>query len=109
MKLEPVAEENNSESTFSVNPWDVSNASVFLSYCCPECDFKSGNLLDFSQHAVIDHVLSNILFGEKELEDLDDSFTIENNVSGQEFDMNGKFDGNLKFVTTPQKSVNKLS
>ena len=109
LKLEPEAEENNSESTFSVNPWDVSNASVFLSYCCPECDFKSGNLLGFSQHAVINHVLSNILFGERELEDLYESFTIENNVSGQEFDMNGEFDGNLKFVTTPQKSVNNLS
>jgi hypothetical protein len=109
LKLEPEAEENNSESTFSVNPWDVSNASVFLSYCCPECDFMSGNILGFSQHAVINHVLSNILFGERELEDLDESFTIENNMSGQEFDMNGEFDGNLKFVTTHQKSVNNLS
>ena len=108
MKLEPEAEENNSESTFSVNPWDVSNPSVFLSYCCPECDFKSSDLLGFSQHAVINHVLSNILFGEKELEDLDE---IENNVSGQEFDMNGEFGGNLNwgFGATPQKSVNNLS
>ena len=28
------------------NPWAVEDASVFLKYCCPECDF---NHLDFTQ------------------------------------------------------------
>ena len=55
-------EENYSESNFSVNPWDVSDPAVFLKYCCPECDFKCGELLGFSQHAVINHVLSTTLF-----------------------------------------------
>merc|ERR1719362_2218071 len=61
-QLESEYEENDSESKFSVNPWDVPNASVFLLYCCPECDFKSEEVLAFSQHANINHVLSNILF-----------------------------------------------
>ena len=59
------SEKNNSESNFSVNPWDVLNASDFLKYCCPECDFKSGELLAFSQHAIINHVLSSTLFNNK--------------------------------------------
>jgi hypothetical protein len=62
VKLEPELEENYGESNFSVNPWDVSNPSVFLNYCCPECNFKSNELAGFSQHAVINHVLSNTLF-----------------------------------------------
>ena len=62
IKLEPESKENDSGANFSVNPWDVSNVSVFLSYCCPECDFKSGELLAFSKHAVINHVLSGPLF-----------------------------------------------
>ena len=67
IKLEPELDKNNySDSNFSVNPWDVSNSSVFLSYCCPECDFKSGELLGFSQHAVLNHVLSHTLFFTKE-------------------------------------------
>ena len=61
-KLQQKSEKSNSESNLALNPWDVTNASVFLSYCCPECDFKSGDLLGFSQHAIINHVLSNTLF-----------------------------------------------
>ena len=59
------SEKNNSESNLSVNPWDVLNASDFLKYCCPECDFKSGELFGFSQHAIINHVLSNTLFTDR--------------------------------------------
>ena len=77
VKPEPEVEENYNESNFSVNPWDVSNASVFLTYCCPECDFKSGELLAFSQHAIINHVLSNILFGQTDLGHIEEIFSIE--------------------------------
>ena len=76
-QLESEFEENDSESKFSVNPWDVPNASVFLLYCCPECDFKSDEVLAFSQHAIINHVLSNILFGQINLDHIEDSFSIE--------------------------------
>merc|ERR1712238_393757 len=53
------------------NPWDVCNASEFLKYCCPECDFKSGELDGFSQHAIGNHVLSNILFNFSEFKDFE--------------------------------------
>ena len=76
LKIEPGSDK--SESIFLVNPWDVSNASVFLSYSCPECDFNSGELLAFSQHAIINHVLSNILFEQTDLGHIEESFSIEN-------------------------------
>ena len=40
----------------------MSDATVFLKYCCPECDFKNDNFEDFSGHALENHVLANILF-----------------------------------------------
>ena len=33
-------DEIDSEQLYA-NPWDVSDASVFLNYCCPQCDHKS--------------------------------------------------------------------
>ena len=69
IKGEPESDQNvNSDMNLSINPWDVSNASVFLSYCCPECDFKSGELHGFSQHAILNHVLSHKLFSEAKFE-----------------------------------------
>ena len=44
------------------NPWSVENASVFLKYCCPECNFKDGNLQSFANHALENHKRSNVLF-----------------------------------------------
>ena len=55
-------QENYYGSNFSTNPWDVSDPSVFLRYCCPECDFQAVELLGFSQHAVMNHILSETLF-----------------------------------------------
>ena len=46
----------------SNNPWSVSDASVFLKYCCPECDYSNKNLPSFSKHALKNHVLANTLF-----------------------------------------------
>ena len=88
VKLEPETEENYNESNFSVNPWDVSNPSVFLNYCCPECDFKSNELFGFSEHAVLSHVLSNTLF--KNI-----SFKIESYDFVQD-DMKEDFDTNFE-------------
>ena len=44
------------------NPWNVNDVSDFLKYCCPECDFTDQNLPQFTDHALENHVLSNILF-----------------------------------------------
>ena len=40
------------ETIPDINPWLVDNVSVFLNYCCPECDFKEKNLQLFSDHAL---------------------------------------------------------
>ena len=44
------------------NPWKVSDASAFLKYCCPECQYNHQELFEFSQHALESHVLATTLF-----------------------------------------------
>ena len=44
------------------NPWEVSDATAFLKYCCPECDFKNELYEEFSGHALENHVLATTLF-----------------------------------------------
>ena len=44
------------------NPWSVEDVSAFLNYCCPECDYKDQNLEKFSNHALKNHVRSNVFF-----------------------------------------------
>ena len=46
----------------TINPWDVTDASVFLKYCCPECDFQSKGLSQFGEHALSNHDRSSVLF-----------------------------------------------
>ena len=80
------------------NPWDVSNASEFLKYCCPECDFKSGELDDFSQHAIENHVLSNTLFNPgnfSEFKDFDSKCDDTNAVFDEEKSIETPDHGNL--------------
>ena len=49
------------------NPWNVSDASVFLKYCCPECDYQFVQLEIFVIHATKYHDLSRILFEETKI------------------------------------------
>ena len=44
------------------NPWNVADASTFLKYCCPECDYQITELYIFEDHATSDHKMSSILF-----------------------------------------------
>ena len=37
------------EMSASNNPWNVADASVFLQYCCPECEYSHPKLNDFSE------------------------------------------------------------
>ena len=59
MTIEPDITSRMNQST---NPWNVSDASVFLKYCCPECDYINLNLPEFSQHALEYHAQSIALF-----------------------------------------------
>ena len=38
MNVNPVKLEEIDET--EENPWSVEDVSVFLNYCCPECDYK---------------------------------------------------------------------
>ena len=46
------------------NPWSVEDASVFLRYCCPECEFSHLNLQTFTTHALENHNGAKVLFNE---------------------------------------------
>ena len=59
MTIEP---DITSRMNHSTNPWNVSDASVFLKYCCPECDYINLSLPEFSDHALENHAQSIALF-----------------------------------------------
>ena len=54
------------ENGFENNPWSVEDASVFLKYCCPECDYQILNIQLFSDHALKNHTKAVALFGNGE-------------------------------------------
>ena len=59
------------------NPWSVEDASAFLKYCCPECDYQILNLQMFSDHALENHAKSVTLFGDQvqyKTEDIENDF-----------------------------------
>ena len=56
------------------NPWSVGNASVFLKYCCPECEYSHQNLNKFTGHALKKHHKSKVLF---DLESVDENIKSE--------------------------------
>ena len=55
----------NPKPVSNPNPWNVSDPSLFLKYCCPECDFQIHNLNVFEVHATSNHEASHALFGFK--------------------------------------------
>jgi hypothetical protein len=44
------------------NLWRVKDASVFLKYCCPECEFVNQDLQSFTDHAIANHKDALVLF-----------------------------------------------
>ena len=64
--VDPVKVEVKVEAN-EYNPWFVEHASAFLQYCCPECEYKNGNVNLFEDHAFQNHENSRVLFvsGEK--------------------------------------------
>ena len=49
------------------NPWAVSDASLFLRYCCPECDYQCRRIDNFSEHALEKHERAKTLFSSPNL------------------------------------------
>ena len=57
----------------SNNPWLVESVLAFSYLKCPECEFDSKEVSSFQDHAVENHPLSFVLFGEN-VERYDDAF-----------------------------------
>ena len=74
---------------FENNPWSVGDASVFLKYCCPECDYQILNYDMFSYHALENHTKSKVLFEPKEEQK---GFKVKPEVFNYEFDHDSYFD-----------------
>ena len=121
------------ETSFS-NPWNVSDASVFLKYCCPECDYQFVQLEIFVIHATKYHDLSRILFEETKInidsknvkeepfsellensevieeasEHFDDFIEDDSHIDGHDFDQGNLFKGTYcgtKVVRRPWTAV----
>ena len=62
----PGSHELKVEDDFEYNPWSVEDVSVFLKYCCPECDYQILDYEMFANHAEKNHTKSITLFGPKD-------------------------------------------
>ena len=77
------------EETIS-NPWCVDNVSVFLKFCCPECDYQIPDIQMFFDHAAENHIKSRALFGDEntnvpqQLQQL----TMDNDCVNEDFNFN---------------------
>ena len=47
----------------TVNPWQVDSVQEFSFLKCPECKFETKEEYIFQNHAVLNHPLSIVLFG----------------------------------------------
>ena len=87
MNVNPVKLEEIDIDGTEENPWSVEDVSVFLNYCCPECDYKNQDLNVFSEHALHNHFNATALFG---VENYDDKLLFDFNKT--EFDEDNKDD-----------------
>jgi hypothetical protein len=96
------------------NPWNVSDLSVFLKYCCPECDFKCEEVHLFCEHAIDHHENSSALLKDQQYEtsltnlkqEIVDDDNYENFEVVQEFD---DFDEQYGLDKEPQTTSGKES
>ena len=87
MNVNPVKLEEIDIDETEENPWSVEDVSVFLNYCCPECDYKNQDLNVFSEHALHNHFNATALFG---VENYDDKLLFDFNKTEEEFDEDNK-------------------
>jgi len=66
------------------NPWNVSSASEFLKYCCPECDYKALDLDNFCKHSLENHLLSKTLFSDDAVKESNEFETNQNVITKKE-------------------------
>ena len=83
MFLLPIENDIKKEDS-DVNPWSVDDASAFLKYCCPECDYHEGDLKVFSNHALENHERSSTLFNDEKSNGTHMVPKTENDFSGDD-------------------------
>ena len=71
------------DSKSQFNPWAVTDVSVFLKYCCPECEFNDPILQYFADHSLTHHPNSSSLFIDENSIEL-----IECSSSGEDVSVN---------------------
>ena len=79
------------------NPWNVADATMFLKYCCPECDYQITHLNIFEVHATTQHELSSIFFektniDKKLLDPLSVNGIVKLEETSAEFNIKQEFD-----------------
>ena len=52
-----------------MNPWNVSDLSDFLRYCCPECDYRCEQVHSFCNHAIEEHENAKVLIRKEQFEE----------------------------------------
>ena len=61
----------------------MDDASVFLKFCCPECDYQIPDLQMFHNHAIGNHTKATVLFGfeksKKQIHIKQEQFELETN------------------------------
>ena len=93
------------ETITEINPWMVDNASDFLNYCCPECDFKDKNLHLFSDHALENHKKASVLFDEVSI-DIKENQIEENEYVDYKSDSKNIFKGDQSDISEDISETN---
>ena len=76
---------DTSHEKCDINPWDVTDASVYLKYCCPECDYQTKGLSEFGDHALSCHDRASTLFKTEHEVKHEDSEASDNNASDDDY------------------------
>ena len=93
------------------NPWRVESIQEFSFLKCPECAFDSKEENTFQDHAINNHPLSFILFGNPVKEEcFEDPITIEERKLESEEDWDYTNESDILFMPsiTVERSSNKL-
>jgi uncharacterized C2H2 Zn-finger protein len=83
----------------SINPWQVDNIDAFYFLKCPECDFVHKEESDFQNHAVENHPLSVVFFGDSDIK-MEEITIIDD--SNEENESNNRVNG--EFLGTKNNS-----
>ena len=105
VKLEEIDIEEAENGRPQNSPWSVEDASVFLNYCCPECDYKHQDLNVFSEHALDNHINSVQLFGAENYHNVINPMLFDINKFDDYFDSEDNKDDLFEHMQTDDKDI----